>query len=201
MAVAVAVAAIITLAMTSGPAAARAARAVSGSKPSAEITARRMRPRTGFPMPRLGMAIPGRDLFGTRVFTNGQVGFALANDGQEQFPARTTNGGRTWTIDGPQLHVDAADGPEAVDHVGIASRSTEFAYGPSVIDVSSDAGRTWWEAFPGGDNVTAVVATAHGLLALVQQSGSNTHPTRVATWQYVSSDGGRHWRYSTLYTG
>ncbi len=173
--------------------------AASGLRPSAEVTARRMHPRSGFPAPPgFGTVIPARDLFGTRVFTDGQVGFALANDGQAQFPARTTDGGKRWTIDGPQLHVDAADGPEGVGYVGIVSRTVEFAYGASAVDVSTNAGRTWWEAFL-GENVTAVVPIGHGLLALVQQSDSAAHPNRVTTWQYVSTDGGRHWRHSTTF--
>jgi hypothetical protein len=186
------------LAATSAATLVRAAHTASAPKPSAEITGRRMRPRTGFPTPTFGIVIPASDLFGNRVFTNSQIGFALENDGNEQFPARTINGGQSWKIDGPQVHVDAADGAEAVAYVGIISPNVEFAYGGSVVDVSTNAGHTWWEAFLVG-NVTAVVPGRQGLLAFVQQSVSSKHPNPIVTWQYVSTDGGKHWHYSTSF--
>ncbi len=193
--VATAVAAMITLGASWGPAIATAARDSTVPKPAARVLARRMGSRPGFPAPRFGAPISLGDAVGARVFINGKIGFALANDESATVPARTTDGGRRWTIDGPQFHVDAADGAEAVGSVGIVSPNTEFAYGSSVVDVSTDAGRTWWEAFL-GENVTAVVPGAHGLVAFVQQSVSNEHLNPIVTWQYVSTDGGRHWRYS-----
>ncbi len=193
------VASIGVLAIGSGTTLARTARAAAGPKPQSEITARRLRPRAGFPVPRFGARIPASELTGDRVFANARVGFALAgNHYGETLPARTTDGGRTWTIDGPQLHVDAADGAEAVSYVGLVSQRTEFAYGSSVVDVSTDAGRTWWETAL-GEVVTAVVPGAHGLVAFVQDSVSNQQLNPVVTWQYVSTDGGRHWRYSTSF--
>jgi hypothetical protein len=185
-------------ATTSGAIFVSTARTASAPKPSAEATARLMHPRTGFHTPKFGAAIPGSDLAGTRVFANTQVGFGLTADHGQTFPARTTNGGKTWTIDGPQFHVDAADGAEGVSFVGIVSANEEFAYGASVVDVSTNAGHTWWETFL-GENVTAVVPGRQGLVAFVQQSTSNRQLNPIVTWQYVSDDGGRHWRYSTSF--
>jgi hypothetical protein len=186
------------LATTSGATLVRAARTASAPQPSAELTARLMRPRTGFRTPRFGTDIPSSDLAGTRVFANMQVGFGLTGDNGQTFPARTANGGKAWTIDGPQFHVDAADGAEGVSYVGIVSPNEEFAYGASVVDVSTNAGHTWWETFL-GENVTAVVPGRQGLVAFVQQSVSNKYLNPIVTWQYVSTDGGRHWRYSTSF--
>ena len=194
---AVAVAGILVLHSGPAPAVAAAPRAMA-PKPSTEITARRMRPRQGSPAPRFGKALPAASVTGVRVFIKRQVGFALATIGSGEVPARTTYGGNTWRIDGPQFHVDAADGPEAVAYVGLVSPNVEYAYGASVVDVSTDAGRTWWEAFL-GENVTAVEPGTHGLVALVQQSVTNQHLNPILTWQYVSTDGGRHWRYSTAF--
>lgn len=159
-----------------------------------------MRPRRGLgtgAVPR-GTAVPSSSLFTSRVFANARDGFALANDGQAQYPVRTTDGGRTWRIDGPQFHIDAADGPEGVGYVGAAGPRTFFAYGSSVADVTTNAGRTWWETFL-GEQVMAVVPGMgpHELVAYVQQSVSNNHANPALTWQYVSRDGGRHWTYST----
>lgn len=155
-----------------------------------------MRPRPGFPTPRFGAHIPAKEIAGLRVFVDARIGFALADNRYgETLPARTIDGGGTWAIDGPEFHVDAADGAEGVSYVGITPKGAEFAYGASVVDVSSDAGHIWWEA-PLGQNVTAVVPGAHGLVAFVQQSVSNSHLNPIVTWQYVSTDGGHHWRYS-----
>jgi hypothetical protein len=185
-------------ATTSGSTLVRTARTTSAPKPSAEVFARLMRPRPGVRTPKFGAAIPGSDLAGTRVFTDMQVGFGLTGDDGQTFPARTIDGGKTWTIDGPQFHVDAADGAEGVSFVGIVSPNEEFAYGASVVDVSTNAGHTWWEAFL-GENVTAVVPGRQGLVAFVQQSTSSKHLNPIVTWQYVSTDGGRHWHYSTSF--
>ena len=130
------VASMAVFAISSGTTLARTARAAAGPKPPSEITAHQMRPRAGFPAPRFGARILASELTGVRVFANAQVGFALSgNHYGETLPARTTDGGKTWTIDGPQFHVDAADGAEAVSYVGLASQRTEFAYGSSVVDV------------------------------------------------------------------
>ena len=71
---------IIAFAISSGAALARTTRATAGPKPPAEVMAHRMRPRAGFPVPRLGARIPASDLAGQRVFANAQVGFALSGN-------------------------------------------------------------------------------------------------------------------------
>lgn len=167
--------------------------------PPLRIKARRLPTRPGAVTP--GTKVRSSALFSRRVFWNARVGFALADVGQAQYPARTTDGGRRWRIDGPQVHVNAADAPEAVGYVGVAGRRTYFAYGSSAVDVTTNGGRTWWEAYL-GDLVMAVVPGYHGhLVAYVQQSVSDRHPNHVVIWQYVSRDGGRHWRYSTALGG
>ena len=168
---------------------------------ASRLTAAVMRPRPGAVAP--GTAVSSSDLFTQRVFATGRVGFAVANRGSAQYPVLTTDGGRTWRVDGPQVHVDAADGPEAVGYVGLAGPKAFFTYGSSVVDVTTDQGRTWWETYM-GELVTAVVSApdGSGLVAYVQQSVSNAHPLNPAvTRQYVSDDGGRHWSYSTALGG
>jgi hypothetical protein len=135
------------------------------------------------------------------VFANGRVGFALANDGQAQYPVLTTDGGRAWRLDGPQLHVDAADAPEAVTSVGVAGTRTFYAYGSSAVDVTTNGGRTWWETFLGELVVAVVPGPRRELIAYVQQSIGRPTAEALVTWQYVSSDGGRLWRYSTALDG
>jgi hypothetical protein len=167
--------------------------------PPQPLTARRLHPRANA-LPR-GTIVSDAALFGQRAFANAKTGFALANGNQAQYPALTQDGGQTWRIDGPQFHVDAADGPEGVGYVGIRGPRTLFAYGSSVVDVTTNGGRTWWETFM-GELVTAVVpGLANHLVAYVQQSVSNSGVNPAITWQYVSRDGGRHWRYSSALGG
>jgi hypothetical protein len=136
-----------------------------------------------------------------RVFANARDGFTLAAVGSAQYPARSTDGGTTWRIDGPQVHVDAADAPEAVGYVGLVSPRTMYAFGSSAVDVTSDGGRTWWETLVGGLVMAVVPGDQNDLVAFVQQPLSTGHGHPAVTWQYVSRDGGRHWRYSTGLAG
>jgi hypothetical protein len=168
-------------------------------RPPMHLTGRRMQPRHGAVPP--GTAIPSAELFGNRVFARAQDGFALANTGDAQYPAVSADGGRTWRIAGPQLHVDAADGPEGVGYVGAASPKTLFAYGSSVIDVTTNGGRDWEETFMGELVMAVVPGPRNELVAYVQQSVSNDHINPAVTWQYISRDGGRHWSYSTALGG
>jgi hypothetical protein len=159
-----------------------------------------MRPRPGA-LAR-GTLVRPADLFTTRVFANSSVGFALADVGSAQYPARSLDGGRTWRVDGPQLHVDAADGPEGVGYVGVAGPRTLFAYGSSAVDVTTNGGRSWWETFLGELVVAVVPGPRNGLVAYVQQQlDPNGDSLAAATWQYVSHDGGRHWVYSSRLGG
>jgi hypothetical protein len=173
-------------------------RAHAASPPN-RLAARRLRPRAGAVAP--GVAVSSSALFGDRVFANAHDGFALANDGQAQYPALSADGGHSWRIDGPQLHVDAADGPEGVGYVGVAGPREFFAYGSSVVDVTSDGGRTWWETFLGELVMAVVSGPRNDLVAYVKQSVSTDHPNPAVTWQYVSRDAGRHWTYSTALSG
>src|ERR1700756_1487166 len=49
-----------------------------------------------------------RFTIGIRVFPTPGIGYALASLPEAQYPARTTDGGRTWRTAGPALHVNAA---------------------------------------------------------------------------------------------
>lgn len=162
--------------------------------------------RTGHQMPprrspfRLsppGSVVGSSALFGDRVFLNADEGVALANGDNAQYPVLSTDGGRVWRIDGPPLHVDAADGAEGVGSVGITAPRTFFAYGSSVVDVTTDGGPTWWETFLGELVVAVVPGPRNELVAYVQQQLDNNSINPAATWQYVSRDGGRYWSYTT----
>jgi hypothetical protein len=174
----------------------RAAAAVP--TPPQRLTAHRLRSRPGAVAP--GMMVRSSSIFTDRVFANADTGVALANDGSAQYPVVTTDGTR-WRIAGPQVHIDAADGAEGVGYVGVAGSRTFFAYGSSVVDVTADRGRDWWETYL-GELVTAVgPGPGGGLVAYVQQQLNSSGSAPVVTWQYVSHDGGLHWTYSTALGG
>ena len=173
--------------------------AAAPSSPPHRLTARHLRPRAGA-LSR-GTAVKQSGLVTPRVFANASVGFALANTHSAQYPARSLNGGKTWRIDGPQVHIDAADAPEAVGSVGVAGSHTFFAYGSSAVDVTTDGGRTWWETLLGELVVAVVPGPRHELVAYVQQQLDPNSIRGTVTWQYVSRDGGRHWVYSSALGG
>jgi len=153
-----------------------------------------MRSRPGAVAP--GTTLRSSSIFTDRVFANGHTGVALANDGSAQYPVVTTDGAH-WRIAGPPVHVDAADGAAGVGYVGVASSRTFFAYGSSVVDVTTDRGRAWWETYL-GELVTAVVpGPSGGIVAYVQQQQNSSGSAPIVTSQYVSHDGGRRWIYST----
>jgi hypothetical protein len=159
------------------------------------------RRRPSFNLSSPGTVVRSSAVFGDRVFLNAEEGVALANGDNAQYPALPTDGGRVWRIDGPPLHVDAADGPEALGSVGIAGPRAFFAYGSAVVDVTIDRGRTWWETYLGQDVVAVLPSYLNKLVAYVEPSLSNQHLNPAVTWRYVSRDGGRHWRHSTQFAG
>ncbi|HEY2766682.1 MAG TPA: sialidase family protein [Solirubrobacteraceae bacterium] len=142
-----------------------------------------------------GSDVHSRDL-GHRVFVDDRHGFALANIGQAQYPAASTNGGRTWRVSGPALHLNAAQAPFVVCEVGALNRRVYFAdgCGGEVVDSTSDGGKHWWRTLFGG-GVQAVVGSGGRLVAFVAVS-SEGGPTAV-TWVYASNDGGKHWHYES----
>ena len=131
---------------------------------------------------------------GTRTLVNANVGWALAAGQQAQYAATTTNGGKTWTIASPALHVDAAQAPLAVTQMGATSAKVAYAFGSGqVADVTSDGGKHWYAALFQG-TVMAVVPGlgSRQLLAFVDSGASGTGPSGP-TYQYSSTNGGQTW--------
>jgi hypothetical protein len=148
---------------------------------------------------RVGTKVGSRGL-GQRVFVNAKDGFALGAVGQAQYPAASTDGGATWKTTGPALHVNAAQAPLSVTHVGAAGRRTYYYFGSGqVVDATGDGGKHWWRAFL-GDVVLAVVPGPSGELVAIAQKALGTGNT-AATWVYVSKDGGKVWRYDSALGG
>jgi hypothetical protein len=134
-----------------------------------------------------------------REFVNDKDGFSLAfisAGGGATYPAATTNGGKTWRIDGPHFHVNGANAPNVVTQLGAASPATFFAYGGpgggNSVNVTTDGGKHWWRVYLPGTPLAIVdghVSNSGALIAFVQ-------PGPAQLWTYVSTDGGRHWHHS-----
>ena len=148
-----------------------------------------------------GAVVPSTEL-ANEVFPDAQHGFALAitDGGQQTYPANTIDGGQTWRIDGPLLHLAAAQAAVAVTQIGAGDDHTAFAWtggAGNVIDATNDGGQHWWTAFI-GDSVVSVAADALGTIWVVA-SGSPTpsRPPLPPLWIYRSADGGAHWTYTS----
>jgi len=148
-----------------------------------------------------GSPVTAAELIGSRVYVDGLHGFALASLRQAQYAAATTDGGRTWHTASPALHIDAAQGPLAVDEIGAVNRKTVYAYGAgNVVDVTTDGGRQWRRALWSNGTPMAVVENDQNhLVAFIDSFGADSR--HGVTWQYVSSGGGRTWHYTTVIGG
>lgn len=189
-------AAAVALALAShGPSAAAAA--LRAPTPLASVTATLIAKPAG--ALKSGTVVASKNL-GTRVFSNAQHGFALADVDQGQYPAVTINAGKTWKVAGPPLHVNAAQAPLVVTQIGAASQKKLFAWGGpgggQSVDVTPDAGKHWYRAIL-GDVVMAIVSGPGGQLVAFVQVAADTSGITAANWVYVSTDGGRHWHYNT----
>ncbi len=132
---------------------------------------------------------------GVAVFADARHGFTLASIDYETYPAATIDGGRTWRIDGPGLPIP--QGPEASSQPGVAGPDTYFAadglQGTTVVEVTTDAGKHWWQAFlPGG--VVFVGAFDGELTAIIAVPTGDPQSAGVEFWAYHSKSG-RRWNY------
>lgn len=183
---------------TAGVSAASTQSAMTADVPQATVTASLFSRRPGTLAP--GAKVRSADL-GQRVFTDADHGFALASVGQAQYPAATDDAGKTWKTDGPALHINAAQAPLSVVDIDAISPTTIFAYGSGqVIDATSDGGKAWYGALFDGVVMAVVGGVDNHLVAFVDGSTSGSSSSGV-TWQYVSKDGGRSWRYDNTVGG
>jgi hypothetical protein len=170
------------------------ASALEASSVPASVTAVRI-PTDTAPFKAAGTIVPSSAL-GVRVFVSSEKGFALAGVSGTTYPAATVNGGAVWRIDGPHLHVSAANASAVVTEVGAVGPATYFAYGGGmVVDVTSNGGATWWRAYMPGQALAVASSQATGHTTLVALA--ETNPAQFAA--YVSSDGGRHWTHTTSF--
>ena len=145
-----------------------------------------------------GTTVPASEVYGNRVFIDANRGYALVQNGQAQYPAKTGDGGKTWKTNGPALHVNAAQAPLSVAFIGAGGTKKIFAWGGGqVIDATPDGGAHWYRATFTGLPVAVLKNPKGHLVAFVDgQTGAST----VAT-QYVSKDGGKTWKLDNTISG
>jgi hypothetical protein len=143
----------------------------------------------------VGAGIPLKEL-GDLAFTTAKRGYSLANTGQAIYPVTTTDGGRTWRVDGPHLWVAAADAPATVESIGVAGDSTVFAYGGGqAIDTTPDGGQHWWSAY--FDNFLAAASSSSSIWVLVNGPTPTGADHLSPVWLYASENGGRDWTFES----
>lgn len=202
-----AVAALCVLAMTgcggaAEPAKVRAEALSKSLPPPQTVQARRLRPNVPGSL-HLGTRVSS-NFSGTRVFAKRRDGFALGNltgaEGGPIYPLATTDGGKTWRTAGPEVDLPVAQGGIAVAQAGVVKPQIWFMCCGlnTVVDVTADAGKHWWQAFLPGEAVTVVAGAPSfagpraRLIAMVRPFA--TARSRQRLWIYVSADG-RLWRY------
>jgi hypothetical protein len=170
--------------------AATAVVAVGGASAAAKKPAKTVK---GTVFTRAGSAKPGTKVAGggLRILVGATGGWKLVSFQSAQYAAKTTDGGRTWRIASPALHIDALDAPQAVTQIGARSAKVAYAFGGGgqVADVTSNGGKTWYQALFTSGAVTAIVpaSISHRLVAYVEPF------PKSSTLQYVSKNGGRTW--------
>lgn len=187
--------AVSALVMAASSASGRAATAAS---PPAKVSATPLPASSRPPTFKPAGTVVSSSILGVRVFVNAKDGIAL-NTGVSlngvTYPVATVNGGKTWRIAGPELHVPALNAPNVVTQVGAARPGMYFIYGGpgggNSVVVSTNAGKRWWRAYLGG----VVYAVAP------RNTGSRTQELFAFTdlpGAYHSTDGGRTWHYAKL---
>jgi hypothetical protein len=175
----------------------RSASAAAG--PQNTVTGSLIKRPTGTLAP--GTTVAASKIFGNRVFVDANHGYALVNTGQAQYPAATTDGGKTWKTNGPALHLNAAQAPLAVVDIGAGGTKKIFAWGSGqVIDATPNGGKQWYRALFNGLPVAVVKNPQGHLVAFVDGQTSGGGGSSVAT-QYVSKDGGKSWHLDNTVGG
>ena len=101
------------------------------------------------------------------------------------YPAISTDGGRTWSVDGPCFYYAAAQGANVVSTIEARAPNWAYAwgYGGCCVKSTRDGGAHWFAAdFP--SSVVRVAAKGDSLFVKLYRAAS----------RYVSHDYGLTWR-------
>ena len=145
------------------------------------------------------------------VMVGGGVGFALtATDSSEGYlyPARTTDGGATWQIDGAWFGNPTADAGAFVDTIGGASSQVAWAWNSRPSDpegplyTTMDGGLEWYQTAWQGI-VKSISQGSNGeLVARVAPMTFEVNHRMVPSGSpgvYTSANGGSTWEFAGAY--
>jgi photosystem II stability/assembly factor-like uncharacterized protein len=127
-------------------------------------------------------------VLGSKAVATPDVHFALADRGSMfgvVYPAISTDGGRTWSVDGPCFYYAAAQGANAVSTIEARAPNWAYAwgYGGSYVKSTRDGGAHWFAAdFP--SSIVQVTTKGDSLVVKLYRTPS----------RYVSHDYGLTWR-------
>jgi hypothetical protein len=138
-----------------------------------------------------GTAVPASEVF-QETLKAGELGSSVDGDAyglafvqSQTYPVITTNGGKSWTVDGPIFYIAAADAPAVVDQIANVLPNTVFVWGEAGhVVVSTDGGEHWWSSNFNGALSMGQSWPGNGLFVVMSINPSVT---------YTSSDGGRTW--------
>jgi hypothetical protein len=170
--------------------AASAVVAVSGASAAPQKAAKTVK---GKVFKRSGSAKPGTKVAGggLRILAGATGGWKLVSFQQAEYAAATTDGGKTWRIASPALHINAADAPQSVTQIGARSAKVAYAFGAGqVTDVTSNGGKTWYQALFQGTVAAIVPGSASNRLVAYVAGFTASSPTL----QYISTNGGKTWK-------
>jgi hypothetical protein len=141
-----------------------------------------------------GTPVPAADITtSVKVRPNLSFGLAVFTSLQSAtYPAISTDGGATWSVDGPRFDVAAAQGASQVSDVGALPPNGAYAWGQGgdVVRVTTDQGAHWWGT---GFNVVYSVNTYDGSLYVV--AGPPLSDGSINGYLYISHDRGMSWTF------
>ncbi len=160
--------------------------------------------QAGLSQSRFGHALPwgttltaaqARSVTITSSGTTYKWGVWAKNDGPSIFPVRSVDGGTTWTAAGPQLATDWAGGSLYYVSKVIAESSTAVVMvSNSIIDVTTDGGRHWYQYLhSAGDWTMSAHAVKGGIGLRVGPASYSTLP-KSSYALYVLNVAHHQWR-------
>jgi hypothetical protein len=142
-----------------------------------------------------GTPVPKSDVTRTRTSASADLKFGLATfpASSQTYPVISTDGGRTWKVDGPLFHVDALQGASVITALGrLGSHGAYFwGRGANVVWVTTDEGAHWWSSgFP--DYGVHSVSARRGVLRAISL-GQQFKNDKFEGYLYVSANSGQTW--------
>jgi hypothetical protein len=125
--------------------------------------------------------------------SNVKFGLVTFPSTTQTYPVISTDGGTTWTVDGPLFHVDALQGASVVASSGALRPHGAYFWGRggNVIWTTYDEGAHWWTTSFGAG--VDYLSSRNGTIEAVV-FGAQVRATALQRFLYVSTNSGRTWK-------